>query len=96
MVAARLRPEAATGGWFGRRLAYGAAGGGGLWASVVGVAAANKAATAIGIGVVHASGATADVTGNGPAMSAFALMAQVCEPPAATSRKKSAPASHWL
>jgi hypothetical protein len=68
LVAARLRPEAAAGGWFGRRLAYGAAGGGGLWASVVGVAAANKAATAIGIGVLLAGGATAEISGIGPAV----------------------------
>ena len=68
LVAARLRPEPAAGGWFGRRLAYGAAGGGSLWASAIGVAAANKAATAVGIGVLLVGGATAEISGIGPAV----------------------------
>lgn len=67
-VAAQLRPEPATGGWLGRRLAYGLAGGGSVWGTVLGTAAAHKAATAIGIGVLLASGATAEMTGIGPAV----------------------------
>ena len=67
-VAAGLRPEPATGGWFGRRLAYGLAGGGSVWGALIGTAAAHKAVAAIGLGVLLAGGAAAEVTGIGPAV----------------------------
>jgi len=67
-VAAQLREEPVAGGWFGQRLAYGFVGGGGLWASLAGTAAAHKAATAVGVGVLLAGGATAEISGIGPAV----------------------------
>ena len=54
-VAAKLEESAAAGGWR-KRLALAAFGGGGMWASLVGVAAAHKVA-AIGLGVAALVGA---------------------------------------
>ena len=70
-VANQLVDDASrTGGRFGRRLAWGTAGGGGMWAALLGTAAANKvAAAAVGISVLLAGGVTtAEVTGVGPSV----------------------------
>ncbi len=70
-VANQLVDEASrTGGRFGRRLAWGTVGGGGMWAALLGTAAANKAVSAaVGISVLLAGGVTtAEVTGVGPSV----------------------------
>ena len=85
-VAAQLRPEPATGGWLKRRLAYGLAGGGSVWGTVLGTAAAHKAAAAIGVGVLLAGGATAEMTGIGPAVRAAVSPSHSSSEPADTTQ----------
>lgn len=71
-VAAQLAPETAppvAGGWLKRRFAWGAAGGGSMWAALLGTAFASKASTAaVGVAVLLAGAGTAEVTGIGPAV----------------------------
>lgn len=71
-VAAHLAPQTAppvAGGWLRRRFAWSVAGGGSMWAAVLGTAFASKASTAaVGLTVLLAGAGTAEVTGIGPAV----------------------------
>jgi len=71
-VDAHLSPETPSpvaGGWFRRRFAWAAAGGGSLWAAVMGTAFASNASTAaVGLTILLAGAGTAEVTGIGPAV----------------------------
>ncbi len=71
-VAARLdvTTPPVAGGWLRRRLAWSAAGGGSMWAALLGTAAANKAVTlGVGLSVLLAGAGTAEMTGIGPQVS---------------------------
>ena len=73
----------ATGGGLRKRLALAAAGGTGMWGTVLGTAAANKAAAAaVAIGVLAGGGVAAEASGLGPAVRAAALDAAGISTPA--------------
>ncbi|MDA0351879.1 MAG: hypothetical protein O3A10_06675 [Chloroflexi bacterium] len=68
-VAMQLEREAPRGAGLRQRLAYAAVGGGGLWGTAIGVAAAHKAVVvAAGVGLLLAGGTAAEVSGIGPAV----------------------------
>jgi hypothetical protein len=100
LVAAKLRDargEARPAG-IGRlrpRLALAALGGGGLWASVAGAAAAHPiAATAVGLSVLVAGATTAEVSDIGPQVSALVRQnPQATQPAQVTTETATAPAT---
>lgn len=68
-VPAELRQTMSASGGMRRRLALGTLGGGGMWATLIGTAAAHKAAAAaVGLGVLLSGGAALEATGVGEAM----------------------------
>jgi hypothetical protein len=79
------RPEPVAGGGLRRRLAFGAVGGGALWAGVLGTAAAHKAVVvAVGVGLLLGGGVAAETTGVGETVRETLGFEHNTSPPSAT------------